>query len=150
MLRYFVIGKFRKAVAILAILGVTLNAGLCLCAQEEAPASIAGDQHRHAHPGPHPSSGHRHPGDHEHSGPAHSGGSGESCDCSDSSEFLQAALLDAYAVLSKLIAVGLSPVFPSAVLLAPQVAPVAPAYLSLGPPRPRDLALHLAIHLLSL
>lgn len=150
MLRYFVAGKFRRVIAVLAIFGVTLNAGLCLCAQEEAPASVAGEHHRHGNPGPDPSSGHRHPGGHEHSLPPHSDGPGESCGCSDSSEILHAASLDAYAVVSKPIPVGPSPVLTSADLPPTQVVPVAPAYLSLGPPRPRDLALHLAIHLLSI
>lgn len=150
---------FRKSIAVLAILGVTLNAGFCLCAGEEGPALSTGSAeagrsgagHRHAHPGADPSTGHPHPAGHRHSGPAHSDdGAGENCGCSESSEAIVAAPFDGYAVVSKPIAVWPVP-FPSAALLPLTfLAAGSPGYPSVGPPRPSSLALHLAIHLLSL
>jgi hypothetical protein len=149
----------RKIVAVLAILAVTLNAGLCLCANEEAPegkkaASLEltgpGRGHRHAHPGADPSSDHQHPTGHQHSDPAHSGGPADNCGCSGISESILAAPLDSSAVVPKPIAAGPLPILPATTSLAIPLANVPGARLSIGPPRPPDLALHLAIHLLSL
>lgn len=134
----------RKLAILVAVLGIALNAGLCLCLDDHGAAQESEPVGHHSHEGQ--------AGDGHHQGsdnaPPHDHGPGEPCSCTGPGEEILSET--ATSCLTALVPLPGLVVLYADVPATPLPAPLASGPTGSGPPRPADVPLLLRVHRLNL